>query len=62
MRTEKTNTAYWMKHGGKHQCVACSVCGRIVHANGATFRIRGEKIGLYCSPQCIDAEILNRQK
>ena len=61
MKTKITTTAYTTKHGGKNQSCTCEVCGTHMRAYAATHRISGEKIGIYCSPQCIDREILRRR-
>lgn len=60
MKTTKTKTAYTMKRGSKNQSCNCCVCKQKMRAFAVVFRIREEKIGLYCSPACIDVEINNR--
>jgi len=60
MKTEKTKTAYTVSHGGKSQSCTCNYCRCHMRGCVAVFRIRGEVLGHYCSPQCIDNEIERR--
>jgi hypothetical protein len=61
MKTKITETVYTTSHGGKNQSITCCVCHKHMRSYAATHKIRGEKIGVYCSPQCIDREILSRR-
>lgn len=61
MKTEKTKTAYTASKGGKNQAFSCEVCNKMVRSYGTAYKIRGQKIGLYCSPDCIDRAILGNK-
>ena len=61
MKTEKNKISYTSKRGGKNQrdCDGCKLIGNLstIRAYNMKYKIRGRKIGIFCSPCCIDRYI-----